>query len=130
MEERIRVVVAGPGPGGPEPSAEVVARVLRDAGMEVVYTGLDQTPEQLAATVVQEDADALGVAVADAAHLTWLTRLVEVLAERGVEDVAVFAGGAVPEEDRPGLERVGRVFPPGTAPTEIADWLRGRLTSA
>lgn len=124
--ERIRVIVAGPGPGGPEPSAEVMARALRDAGMEVVYTGLDQSSEQFAGTIVQEDADALGVAVSDAGHVASFIRLAALLAERGIDDVAVFAAGDVPDEDVPELERlgVGRVFPPGTDPAEIVGWLR------
>ena len=116
------MIVAGPGPGGPEPSAEVMARTLRDAGMEVVYTGLDQSPEQFAATVVQEDADALGVAVADAGHVASFTRLAALLAERGIDDVALFAAGPVRDDDVAKLQRlgVGRVFTPGTDPIEIA----------
>ncbi|TKJ24511.1 cobalamin-dependent protein [Blastococcus sp. CCUG 61487] len=130
MEERIRVIVAGPGPGGPEPSAEVVARALRDAGMEVVYTGLGQSPEQFAATLVQEDADALGVAVADEAHVAAVTRLVTLLREQGIDDVALFAAGPVPGDAAAELERLGmgQVFEPGSAPTEIVAWVRSRLT--
>lgn len=126
------MIVAGPGPGGPEPSAEVMARTLRDAGMEVVYTGLDQSPEQFAATVVQEDADALGVAVADAGHVASFTRLAALLAERGIDDVALFAAGPVRDDDVAELQRlgVGRVFTPGTDPIEIADWVRARVGAA
>ena len=120
-EERIRVVVATPGDGGGDRAALTVARGLRDAGMEVVYAGR-LTPEQLADTVVQEDADAVGLSVlpADAAALT--ARLAVLLAGRGVDDVLVFACGT--DAELPGLTRL---FPPGTAPAEVAGWLRGQV---
>jgi methylmalonyl-CoA mutase C-terminal domain/subunit len=125
-EERIRVVIAKPGLDGHDRGAKVVARALRDAGMEVVYTGLHQTPEQIVATVVQEDADAVGLSVLSGAHMTLFARLAELLQERGVDDVVVFGGGIIPDEDIPELERLGvaRVFTPGATTTEIVDWVR------
>jgi methylmalonyl-CoA mutase, C-terminal domain len=128
-EERIRVVVAKPGLDGHDRGAKVVARALRDAGMEVVYTGLHQTPEQIVETVVQEDADAVGLSVLSGAHMTLFARLTEVMGERGVDDVVVFGGGIIPDEDIPELERMGvaRVFTPGATTTEIVDWVREHL---
>jgi len=125
-EERIRVVVAKPGLDGHDRGAKVVARALRDAGMEVVYTGLHQTPEQIVDTVVQEDADAVGLSVLSGAHMTLFERLAELLRERGVDDVVVFGGGIIPDEDIPELERLGvaRIFTPGATTTEIVDWVR------
>jgi methylmalonyl-CoA mutase C-terminal domain/subunit len=124
--ERIRVVVAKPGLDGHDRGAKVVARALRDAGMEVVYTGLHQTPEQIVETVVQEDADAVGLSVLSGAHMTLFARLAELLQERGIDDVVVFGGGIIPDEDLPELERLGvaRVFTPGATTTEIVDWVR------
>jgi methylmalonyl-CoA mutase C-terminal domain/subunit len=125
-EERIRVVVAKPGLDGHDRGAKVVARALRDAGMEVVYTGLHQTPEQIVETVVQEDADAVGLSVLSGAHMTLFARLAELLEERGIDDVVVFGGGIIPDEDLPELERLGvaRIFTPGATTTEIVDWVR------
>ena len=124
--ERIRVVIAKPGLDGHDRGAKVVARALRDAGMEVVYTGLHQTPEQIVETVVQEDADAVGLSVLSGAHMTLFARLAELLRERGVDDVVVFGGGIIPDEDVPELERLGvaRIFTPGATTTEIVDWVR------
>jgi methylmalonyl-CoA mutase, C-terminal domain len=128
-QERIRIVVAKPGLDGHDRGAKVVARALRDAGMEVVYTGLHQTPEQIVETVVQEDADAVGLSVLSGAHMTLFARLTELLGERGVDDVVVFGGGIIPDEDIPELERMGvaRVFTPGATTTEIVDWVRTNL---
>jgi methylmalonyl-CoA mutase C-terminal domain/subunit len=125
-EERIRVVIAKPGLDGHDRGAKVVARALRDAGMEVVYTGLHQTPEQIVETVVQEDADAVGLSVLSGAHMTLFERLAELLRERGVDDVVVFGGGIIPDEDIPELERMGvaRIFTPGATTTDIVDWVR------
>jgi methylmalonyl-CoA mutase C-terminal domain/subunit len=125
-DERIRVVIAKPGLDGHDRGAKVVARALRDAGMEVVYTGLHQTPEQIVDTVVQEDADAVGLSVLSGAHMTLFARLGELMRERGVDDVVVFGGGIIPEEDIPELERLGvaRIFTPGATTTEIVDWVR------
>ena len=129
MDERIRVVIAKPGLDGHDRGAKIVARALRDAGMEVVYTGLHQTPEQIVETVVQEDADAVGLSVLSGAHMTLFTRLAELLRERGVDDVVVFGGGIIPDEDMPELERLGvaKVFTPGATTTEIVDWVRSNV---
>ena len=126
MDERIREVIAKPGLDGHDRGAKIVARALRDAGMEVVYTGLHQTPEQIVDTVVQEDADAVGLSVLSGAHMTLFARLTELMRERGVDDVVVFGGGIVPDEDIPELEKLGvaRIFTPGATTTEIVDWVR------
>jgi methylmalonyl-CoA mutase, C-terminal domain len=128
-DERIRVVIAKPGLDGHDRGAKVVARALRDAGMEVVYTGLHQTPEQIVETVVQEDADAVGLSVLSGAHMTLFARLAELLQEREVDDVVVFGGGIIPDEDIPELERLGvaKVFTPGATTTEIVDWVRANV---
>ena len=131
---RIRVVVAKPGLDGHDRGAKVVARALRDGGMEVIYTGLHQTPEQIVETVVQEDADCVGLSVLSGAHLTVFTKLVELLRARGADDVVVFGGGIIPEDDIALLTELGvaRVFTPGASPTEIVEWVRttvgGRAT--
>jgi methylmalonyl-CoA mutase C-terminal domain/subunit len=128
-DERIRVVIGKPGLDGHDRGAKVVARALRDAGMEVVYTGLHQTPEQIVETLVQEDADAVGLSVLSGAHMTLFSRLAELLSERGIDDVVVFGGGIIPEEDIPELERLGvaKVFTPGATTTEIVDWVRAHV---
>jgi methylmalonyl-CoA mutase C-terminal domain/subunit len=132
VDERIRVVIAKPGLDGHDRGAKVVARALRDAGMEVVYTGLHQTPEQIVETVVQEDADAVGLSVLSGAHMTLFARLAELLAERQVDDVVVFGGGIIPDEDIPELERLGvaKVFTPGATTTDIVDWVRTNVGAA
>ena len=126
VDERIRVVIGKPGLDGHDRGAKVVARALRDAGMEVVYTGLHQTPEQIVETVVQEDADAVGLSVLSGAHMTLFQRLSERLSDRGVDDVVVFGGGIIPDEDIPELERLGvsKIFTPGATTTDIVDWVR------
>jgi len=127
VADRIRIVIAKPGLDGHDRGAKVIARALRDAGMEVVYTGLHQTPEQIVQTVIQEDADAVGLSVLSGAHMTLFQRTLELLRENGAEDVVVFGGGIVPEEDVPELERVGvaKIFTPGAATMdEIVDWVR------
>ena len=126
VDERIRVVIGKPGLDGHDRGAKVVARALRDAGMEVVYTGLHQTPEQIVESVVQEDADAVGLSVLSGAHMTLFSRLAELLSERGIDDVVVFGGGIIPDEDIPELERLGvaKVFTPGATTTDIVDWVR------
>jgi methylmalonyl-CoA mutase, C-terminal domain len=131
MSGRIRVVVAKPGLDGHDRGAKVVARALRDAGMEVVYTGLHQTPEQIVETALQEDADAVGLSVLSGAHMTLFARLVELLQRKGATDVLVFGGGIIPEEDIPKLAELGvaRVFTPGATMHEIVDWLRGALAA-
>ncbi|HEY8371659.1 MAG TPA: cobalamin B12-binding domain-containing protein [Pseudonocardiaceae bacterium] len=129
MSGRIRVVVAKPGLDGHDRGAKVVARALRDAGMEVIYTGLHQTPEQIVETALQEDADAVGLSVLSGAHMTLFARVVELLQERGAEDVVVFGGGIIPDEDIPQLEEMGvaKVFTPGTPTQEIVDWVRDHI---
>ena len=123
---RIRVVVAKPGLDGHDRGAKVVARALRDAGMEVVYTGLHQTPEQIVETVVQEDADCVGLSVLSGAHMTLFARVVELLRERGADDVVVFGGGIIPEDDIPLLQEMGvsKIFTPGATTQSIVDWVR------
>jgi methylmalonyl-CoA mutase C-terminal domain/subunit len=129
VDERIRVVIAKPGLDGHDRGAKVVARALRDAGMEVVYTGLHQTPEQIVDTVVQEDADAVGLSVLSGAHMTLFARLAELMGERGIDDVVVFGGGIIPDEDIPELERLGvaKIFTPGATTTDIVDWVRAHI---
>ncbi|WP_222269171.1 MULTISPECIES: cobalamin B12-binding domain-containing protein [Modestobacter] len=124
--ERIRVVIAKPGLDGHDRGAKVVARALRDAGMEVVYTGLHQTPEQIVETVVQEDADAVGLSVLSGAHMTLFARLTELLREREADDVVVFGGGIIPDADREELSRMGvaEVFTPGASTEDIVAWVR------
>jgi methylmalonyl-CoA mutase, C-terminal domain len=125
----LRIVVAKPGLDGHDRGAKVVARALRDAGMEVVYTGLHQTPEQIVETVVQEDADAVGLSVLSGAHLTLFARVVELLRERDAADVVVFGGGIIPKADITELERLGvrKVFTPGAPMREIVDWVRANV---
>ena len=132
MDERIRVVIAKPGLDGHDRGAKIVARALRDAGMEVVYTGLHQTPEQIVETVVQEDADAVGLSVLSGAHMTLFARLAELMDERGIDDVVVFGGGIIPDEDLPELERLGvaHIFTPGATTTEIVEWVREHVGAA
>jgi methylmalonyl-CoA mutase C-terminal domain/subunit len=132
MSGRIRVVVAKPGLDGHDRGAKVVARALRDAGMEVVYTGLHQTPEQIVATALQEDADAIGLSVLSGAHLTLFARVIELLERKGATDVLVFGGGIIPEDDISTLTKLGvaKVFTPGATTHEIVDWVRGALAAA
>ncbi len=124
--DRIRVVIAKPGLDGHDRGAKIIARALRDAGMEVVYTGLHQTPEQIVQTVVQEDADALGLSVLSGAHMTLFAKTLELLAANDAEDVVVFGGGIIPEADIPVLERSGvaKIFTPGAPLDEIVQWVR------
>jgi methylmalonyl-CoA mutase, C-terminal domain len=125
----IRVVVAKPGLDGHDRGAKVVARALRDAGMEVVYTGLHQTPEQIVEAAIQEDADAVGLSVLSGAHMTLFAKVVDLLRERDASDIVVFGGGIIPDDDLPELERMGvaKVFTPGAATTEIVDWVRAHV---
>src|SRR5262245_57905738 len=129
---KIRVVVAKPGLDGHDRGAKISARALRDAGMEVIYTGLHQTPEQIVETVIQEDADAVGLSVLSGAHMTLFRRLLELLRERGAEDVVVFGGGIIPDADIPELELMGvaKVFTPGATTASIVDWVRHNVATA
>ena len=131
----IRVVIAKPGLDGHDRGAKVVARALRDAGVEVIYTGLHQTAEQIVAAAIQEDADAIGLSILSGAHMTQFARVLELLAERGASDIVVFGGGIVPAADIAELERMGvaRIFTPGAPTQEIVDWVKatlGRPTAA
>jgi methylmalonyl-CoA mutase C-terminal domain/subunit len=129
MSARIRVVVAKPGLDGHDRGAKVVARALRDAGMEVIYTGLHQTPEQIVETALQEDAHAIGLSVLSGAHMTLFRRVLELLAERDASDIVVFGGGIIPDADIPELERLGvaKVFTPGASTASIVEWVRGHV---
>jgi methylmalonyl-CoA mutase C-terminal domain/subunit len=131
VSDRIRIVIAKPGLDGHDRGAKVIARALRDAGMEVVYTGLHQTPEQIVQAVIQEDADAVGLSVLSGAHMTLFTRTLELLAEQGADDVVVFGGGIIPEADIPALERAGvaRVFTPGVPLEQIVTWVQQHVGS-
>jgi len=132
MSSRTRVVVAKPGLDGHDRGAKVVARALRDAGMEVIYTGLHQTPEQIVETAIQEDADAVGLSVLSGAHMTLFRRVIELLRERGAEDVVVFGGGIIPGADLPELERLGvaKIFTPGATTQSIVDWVRANVATS
>ena len=125
----IRVVVAKPGLDGHDRGAKVVARALRDAGMEVVYTGLHQTPEQIVEAAIQEDADVVGLSVLSGAHLTLFARVVELLRERDAADIIVFGGGIIPDDDIPELEALGvaKIFTPGATTMEIVEWVRANV---
>ena len=131
MSRPIRVVIAKPGLDGHDRGAKIIARSLRDAGMEVIYTGLHQTPEQIAATVVQEDADAVGLSILSGAHMTLVPRVMELLREESAEGVLVLVGGTIPREDIPELKAMGvaEVFGPGATTSEIVDFLRGAVAA-
>ncbi|WP_449066349.1 cobalamin B12-binding domain-containing protein [Planomonospora algeriensis] len=128
-EPRIRVVIAKPGLDGHDRGVKIVARALRDAGMEVVYTGLHQTPEQIVRTAVQEDAAAVGLSILSGAHMTLFAKVIELLKENDAGDIVVFGGGIIPEDDMPELERMGvaRIFTPGATTEEIVDWVRSSV---
>ncbi|MEU5940642.1 cobalamin B12-binding domain-containing protein [Micromonospora sp. NPDC047548] len=132
MSSRIRVVVAKPGLDGHDRGAKVVARALRDAGMEVIYTGLHQTPEQIVETAIQEDADAVGLSVLSGAHMTLFRRVLELLAERDARDIVVFGGGIIPEADIPELQQLGvaKIFTPGATTQSIVGWVRENVAQA
>ena len=127
----LRIVVAKPGLDGHDRGAKVVARALRDAGMEVIYTGLHQTPEQIVETVIQEDADAVGLSILSGAHMTLVPRIMELLREQGADDVLVVLGGTIPADDIPVLKEQGvaEVYTPGAPTAEIVDFLETRLAS-
>ena len=126
---RLRIVVAKPGLDGHDRGAKVVARALRDAGMEVIYTGLHQTPEQIVETTIQEDADCVGLSVLSGAHMTLFAKVMALLAARGADDVVVFGGGIIPADDIPELEALGvaKIFTPGTTTQSIVDWVRANV---
>ena len=125
----VRVVVAKPGLDGHDRGAKVVARALRDAGMEVVYTGLHQTPEQIVEAAIQEDADVVVLSVLSGAHMTLFAKVVDLLKARDAADIVVFGGGIIPEDDIPELEKLGvaKVFTPGATTTDIVAWVRANV---
>ena len=128
----MRVVIAKPGLDGHDRGAKIIARALRDAGMEVIYTGLHQTPEQIVETAIQEDADAIGISILSGAHMTLVPRIVALLREADADDVLVVVGGTIPDEDADELKRdgVAEVFGPGASTGDIVEFLRGSLTTA
>ena len=128
-EERIRVLLAKPGLDGHDRGVKVIARALRDAGMEVIYTGLRQTPEQVVAAAVQEDVDVIGLSILSGAHMTLFPRVVELAREQGLDDVIIFGGGIVPDEDIPRLKEIGvtEVFTPGARMEDIIEFIRSRV---
>ena len=128
----IRVVIAKPGLDGHDRGAKVVARALRDAGMEVIYTGLHQTPEQVVETAVQEDAQAIGLSILSGAHMTLFRRVVELLKERDAGDIVLFGGGIIPDADIPALKEIGvaEVFTPGTPTADIVSWVTAHVAPA
>ena len=131
-ERTVRIVVAKPGLDGHDRGAKIIARALRDAGFEVIYTGLHQTPEQIVATAIQEDADAIGLSVLSGAHNYLFKRVLELLKEKGAEDVAVFGGGIIPPEDVAALKEMGvkELFTPGTSTQDIIRFVREHIRAA
>lgn len=131
-EKKIRVLVAKPGLDGHDRGAKVIARALRDAGMEVIYTGLRQTPEMIASAAVQEDVDVIGLSILSGAHNTICPRLLDLLREKNMTDVTVLVGGIIPEQDIPGLKKAGiaEIFLPGTSTMDIVDFIRKRFGGA
>jgi len=126
MEKRIRILVAKPGLDGHDRGAKVVARVLRDAGFEVIYTGLHQTPEMIVSAAIQEDVDAIGLSILSGAHLHLFKKVIDLLKEQKADDIKVFGGGIISEEDTTTLKKlgVGRIFTPGTTTDEIVSWVK------
>jgi methylmalonyl-CoA mutase C-terminal domain/subunit len=126
---KIRVVVAKPGLDGHDRGAKIIARALRDAGMEVIYTGLHQTPEQIVETVIQEDADAVGLSILSGAHMTLVPRITDLLKEQGADDVVLVVGGTIPNDDIPELKRLGvaEIFTPGASVQGIVDFIREKV---
>jgi methylmalonyl-CoA mutase C-terminal domain/subunit len=128
-ERKIRIMVAKPGLNGHDRGAKIIARGFRDAGFEVIYTGLHQTPEQIVAAAIQEDVDGIGLSSLSGAHDYLFPRVVELLEEKGADDIVVFGGGIIPEEDIPKLKEAGvkEVFPPGTSIAETVNWVRRNI---
>ena len=129
-EQKIRILIAKPGLDGHDRGAKVIARALRDAGMEVIYTGLRQTPEMVVEAALQEDVDAIGLSILSGAHMTLLPRTIELLKEKGLEDILVFGGGIIPDQDVPELKRLGvrGIFGPGTSTDTIVDFIRAEVS--
>jgi methylmalonyl-CoA mutase C-terminal domain/subunit len=132
VAKKIRVVIAKPGLDGHDRGAKIIARALRDAGMEVIYTGLHQTPEQIVETAVQEDADAVGISILSGAHMTLIPRILDLLRENEIEDVLVVVGGTIPREDADELRELGvaEIFTPGVPTGEIVEFIRDRVPVA
>ena len=132
MEKKIRILIAKPGLDGHDRGAKVIARALRDAGLEVIYTGLRQTPEMIAEAALQEDVDAVGLSILSGAHLTLLPRIITCLRDKGLDDVLVLAGGIIPDEDVAPLKAVGvaAVFGPGTNTDSVVEFIRGQFQTA
>jgi methylmalonyl-CoA mutase C-terminal domain/subunit len=132
MAAKIRVVIAKPGLDGHDRGAKIIARALRDAGMEVIYTGLHQTPEQIVETAIQEDADAVGISILSGAHMTLVPKIVELLRAAGADDVLVVVGGTIPGDDIVELKELGvaEVFTPGAPTSDIVDFLRSNVEVA
>ena len=130
MASKIRVVIAKPGLDGHDRGAKIIARALRDAGMEVIYTGLHQTPEQIVETALQEDADAVGISILSGAHMTLVPRILDGLKAEGLENVLVVVGGTIPAQDVPELKELGvaEVFGPGASTQDIVEFIRGAVT--
>ncbi|MGE4657780.1 MAG: cobalamin B12-binding domain-containing protein [Gammaproteobacteria bacterium] len=128
-EKVLRILVAKAGLDGHDRGAKIIARTLRDAGFEVIYTGLHQTPEMIAEAAVQEDVDAVGLSMLSGAHMTLFPAVIDALKERGAEDIAIFGGGIVPEDDMPELKKAGvrEVFTPGVSTQEIVEWIRNNI---
>jgi methylmalonyl-CoA mutase C-terminal domain/subunit len=126
---RLRILVAKPGLDGHDRGAKIIARALRDAGIEVIYTGLHQTPEMIAEAAIQEDVDAIGLSILSGAHNTLFPAIIELIREKGGDDIAIFGGGIIPEEDIPGLKAAGvrAVFTPGATTDEIVAWVRAHV---
>jgi methylmalonyl-CoA mutase C-terminal domain/subunit len=131
-ERKHKIIIAKPGLDGHDRGAKVVARALRDAGFEVVYTGIRQTPDMIAETALQEDADMIGLSILSGAHLELFPRVVEALKSRGMEDVVLFAGGIIPDEDRAQLAKLGfkGIFGPGASTLDIIDWVKNNMPSS
>ncbi len=131
-EKKIRVLIAKPGLDSHDRGAKVVARALRDAGMEVIYTGLRQTPEQIAETALQEDVDVIGLSILSGAHTTLFPKIMQLLKKKGLNEVLVFAGGIIPQEDVPALKKIGikEIFGPGTPTTTLVEFVKGNVLRA
>ena len=129
-ERKLRVLVGKPGLDGHDRGAKIVARAFRDAGFEVIYTGLHQTPEQIVSAAIEEDVDCVALSILSAAHNTLLPRVCVLLKEKGADDIVVFGGGVIPEDDIPGLKAAGikEVFTPGTSTEDIVGWVRSNVT--
>ncbi len=125
----LRILVAKPGLDGHDRGAKIIARALRDAGMEVIYTGLHQTPEMIASAAVQEDVDAVGLSIMSGAHMTLFPAVIDLLREKGAGDIGVFGGGIIPDDDIPRLKKLGvaAIFTPGSSTQDIVQWIRGHI---